>query len=240
MSIDDKNAEVDVDFDVGIDADDGAGDSFDGGDDSFVDADGDGGDGGDGEMDGESEAGDTEVSDATASVYKSSIGHINRAYNKLLPITILAAIIGLCFGILVVVAGVLLNGKVNFMFFIATPLFIYFFNALLGGGRDIRALIVFTIFSLASIYLSLIAGQSAFYPYYLNYPISTIPSVFVQLFGRLDTLPTVASAYVYTSVFTVMGVAVSAELLRRPPRLHGKHKKALPEADDTEDVVENS
>jgi len=132
--------------------------------------------------------------------------------SKLLPATLLAALIGLLLGSIPAVAGVLIANMIFYPLFAAAPLIMLLFNSLLGGERGARALIVFIVFSLLSAYLGAVACQVAFYVIRDSISVFRIPVIITMVFGISGVLPASASAYVYPLVFTALGVAVAAEL----------------------------
>ena len=136
------------------------------------------------------------------------------AYDGLLPISLLAGLIGLLLGPIPAIASVLITGKVFYPLFIAAPLIMWFFGSLLKGGRDVRAVIVTAAFSLAATYLTAVACQAALYTSFHEYPIFRIPVITALIFGRLGALPASASAYVYSLLFTALGVFLASELTR--------------------------
>jgi len=143
---------------------------------------------------------------------------IDPAYNRLLPVSLLAALIGLLLGPIPAVVGVLVAKIVFYPLFVVAPLLMYLFNKLLKGGRDIRALIVFAVFSLVSAYLAALTCQvTLFYLSDANITIFQIPIITTMVLGRLGALPASASAYVYPLLFTALGVAIAALLLRGKP-----------------------
>ena len=193
----DVDAAVDDDDTLVIDADDINDEGGDG-----VDSDGEDSEDGDSE----NEGGDGEDDG------KSSIR--NPAYNGLLPISLLAGLIGLILGPVLPILCALLFGKVFYPLFIVGPLLMYFFNSLLKGGRGLRALIVNAVFSLAGAYLAAAACQVALYTKFYNISAFQIPVITALVIGRSGVLPASASAYAYPLVFTALGVVISALLLR--------------------------
>ena len=145
---------------------------------------------------------------------KRSSTLINPAYNGLLPISLLAALIGMLLGPIPVIAIVLIAGSVFYPLFVVAPLLMYFFNSLLKGGRDIRALIVTAVFSFASAYMAALACQAAIYTSFRNFSVFQIPTITALIFGRSGALPASASAYVYPLIFTALGVVIAAEMMR--------------------------
>ena len=152
--------------------------------------------------------------DTSARRGEGSIFLIDPAYNKLLPVSLLAALIGLLLGSVPAIAFVLIANKVFYPFFVATPLFIYLFNSLLKGGRDIRALITTIVFSLLSSYLSAVTCQVALFVSTSRDSIFQIPVIPALVFGRRGVLPASASAYAYPLVFTILGIVIAGLLLR--------------------------
>ena len=140
--------------------------------------------------------------------------------NTLLPVTLLAALIGLLLGPILAVACVYITGRMFYPLFIAAPLLIYLFNLLLRGERGIRAIVVTVLFSLASAYLAALSQTAALYAILRNLAVLEIPSIIVLIFGRsdailtTDTLLASASAYIYPLVFTALGVVIAAMLLK--------------------------
>ena len=171
---------------------------------------------------------------------------IDPAYNGLLPISLLAGLIGLILGQIPSVlftsisdssivldnlysTGIIdLTSNIFYPLFVVSPLIICFFNFLLKGGRDIRALIVTAAFSLASAYLTILLCQTVtLYSIQsllgFNSTIFQVLETFIESFVALAyspiPIPVVASAYVYPLVFTALGVVVAALLYRSPARL---------------------
>jgi len=136
--------------------------------------------------------------------------------SRLLPASLLAALIGLLLGPIPAVAGVLVANRIFYPLFAAAPLFMYLFNSLLRGGRDSRTLIVTIVFSILSAYLGAVMCQVAFFVAGDGVSIFRIPAITAMVFGVSGILPESASAYVFPLVFTALGVAVAAELNRGP------------------------
>ena len=134
--------------------------------------------------------------------------------SKLLPASLLAALIGLLLGPIPAIAGVLVAKTILYPLFAAAPLFMFLFNSLLKGERGVRMLIVTIIFSLASAYLGAVTCQVAFYVINDGISVFRIPAITAMVIGVSGILPASASAYVYPLVFTALGVAVAAELMR--------------------------
>ena len=143
--------------------------------------------------------------------------YIDPAYNRLLPVSLLAALIGLLLGLIPAIVSVLIAKTVFYPLFVAAPLFMYLFNSLLKGGRDIRALIVTAVFSLISAYLTVLACRAALYVSYVKMPVIQIPVLTALIIGRAGALPLSASANVYPLIFTALGVVIAALLLRGKP-----------------------
>ena len=148
------------------------------------------------------------------------------AYNKLLPISLLAGLIGLVLGPIPAVAGALIFGRSLYPLFIAAPLLMHFFNKILKGGRDIRAVVIFSVFSLVCAYLTALLCLSASYSVVnsLNWSVFKILREALLLFGGFTYIPISlsASAYAYPLVFTALGVVLSALLM---------HSKQTPPCD---------
>ena len=152
--------------------------------------------------------------DVRESEDKRGLLFINPAYNKLLPATVLAALIGLLLGSIPAIAVTLILGKVFYPLFIVIPLLIYLFNKLLKGGRDGRALIVTIVFSLAGAYLTALACQATLYVLYYDISVLQIPVITALVINRPGVLPSSASSYAYPLIFTVLGIFIAAELFR--------------------------
>ena len=144
---------------------------------------------------------------------KIRVAYINHAYDGLLPVSLLAALIGALLGIIPATLLAYLTGILFYPFFIAAPLLAYLFNSLLKGGRDIRALVVTAVFSLACAYITALACQAALYTSAHNMSIFQILLLTGLELGESGVLPASASAYIYPLVFTVFGVAVVGVLL---------------------------
>jgi hypothetical protein len=139
---------------------------------------------------------------------------LNPLFNKLLPLSMLAALIGLLLGPVPSVLYTYFTGTVFYPLFVIAPLLAYLFNSLLKGGRDIRALIVISVFSLVSTYITLIACRATLLILMQDMSILRVPQLVVSAFGRRGMIPSSASAHVYPLVFTALGVCVAWELLR--------------------------
>ena len=137
---------------------------------------------------------------------------IEEKSNKLLPASLLAALIGSLLGPIPAIAGVLIAKMIFYPLFVAAPLLIFLLNSLLGGERGLRALIITILFSLLSAYIGAIACQVAFYVASDSISVFRIPLLTVMVFGRSGVLPALASAYVYPIVFAALGIAIAAEL----------------------------
>ena len=179
-----------------------------------------------------------------------AIFRIDPKYNKLLPISLLAGLIGLILGPIPSVVYVLISdsssifitgdvtGNTFYPFFMATPLIIFLFNSLFKGGRDVRALIVTAVFSLAGAYLTaLMSIMTTFYTIGFE---NTFFKIFTRVFeaiGRLDYLSITLnpSAYVYPLIFTALGVVIAAILNRSPGGIRSKSKKEEDAEDNEED-----
>ena len=141
---------------------------------------------------------------------------IDPAYKGLLPLSLTAAIAGLILGPIPSLACYLLIGKVFYPLFIAAPLLIYLFNSLLRGCRDIRAIIVTAVFSLAAAYLTLLYCESARYLLAVGESLYKIPSHTVMSLNRFDLVTKTASACVYPLLFTALDVVIASQLYRNP------------------------
>ena len=138
----------------------------------------------------------------------------NPVYNGLLPISLLAGLIGLLLGTIPAILSVFIAGKVFYPLYVAAPLIIYFFNKLLKGGCGVRATIVNAAFSFACAYLTMLSCQVALYTIARGIPVFHLPTITAMILGRSGVLPPSASAYAYPVVFTALGVIIAAELLR--------------------------
>lgn len=163
---------------------------------------------------------------------------IDHAYDGLLPVSLLAALIGALLGIIPATLLTYLTGIVFYPFFVAAPLLAYMFNSLLKGGRDIRAFIAISVFSLACAYTTALACQAALYISAHKMPIFEILLLTGLELGKSGVLPASASAYIYPLVFTVFGAAVSWELMRGLLRPTGEAEDidAYEDPDSSEDT----
>jgi hypothetical protein len=159
-----------------------------------------------------------------ASAKKRESLSLNPAYRGLLPISLLAALIGLILGPVPVFLCVFFTGRTFYPLYVAAPLIMYFFNSLLRGGRDIRMVVITAVFSLASAYLTILASLAALYTAAINTSIFQIPIYTSWIIGEPAALPKTASTIIYPLLFTALGIAITAELLRSP-------KKKLPAAE---------
>jgi len=151
----------------------------------------------------------------------------NPAYNRLLPISLLAGLIGLILGIIPVVLGMYVFNNLVYPLFVAAPLFMFLFNKLLKGGNDFRAIIVIAVFSLVSAYITIIACLATLYTAIQGLPALQMPVYAAMFLGAFPTSPTI---YLYTLIFTALGVCIAAELM-----LHA-NRKSLKASASTEDV----
>ena len=156
-----------------------------------------------------------------------------REYDGLLPVSVLAALIGALLGIITATVFAYLTGIIFYPLFLAAPLLIYLFNSLLKGGRDIRALISAAVFSLASAYLTALACHEALYTAAANISIFQIPLRTVVAIGDPDVIPASASAYIYPFLFTACGVAVIWALF------WGVRLRDLTPSDETDDEADD-
>ena len=145
---------------------------------------------------------------------KVSVPLINPAYNRQLPISLLAGLIGAILGPIPAVLLTYFTGAVFYPLFVVAPLLAYLFNKLLKGGRDIRALIAVGVFSLLSAYTTAVACRAALYVLSQKISVLEIPLLVALAFGRSGVIPDSASAYAYPLVFTALGLFVTWELLR--------------------------
>ena len=190
------------------------------------------------------------------SVSKVRIPLKNPAYNGLLPISLLAGLIGFLLGPIPAVLFTLLSDSSNIMvsgditsnifypLFVAAPLIIYLFNSLLKGGRDIRAIIVTAVFSLFSAYLTvLLCIVVTLYTAGVNLTVMQVLMEVTASIGRLDYLPIseFASAYAYPLIFTALGVVIAALLLRGKPSQRTEKDKTCEdtESNETEEPEES-
>ena len=156
----------------------------------------------------------SDEADTTASAkIKSRVTLTDSAYNKLLPFSLLAALIGVIIGPIPLLAGIFIGERVLLPLFIVTPLLTHLINKLLKGGRDIRALIVNAVFSLAGVYITALACQATFYLIMNELPLSQLPILIGLQFGSIESLPAV-STLIYPLIFTILGIAMSWELMR--------------------------
>ena len=162
----------------------------------------------------------------------------NPAYNGLLPISLLAGLIGLLLGTIPAILSVFIADKVFYPLYVAGPLIIYFFNKLLKGGSGVRAIIVNAAFSLACAYLTMMSCQAARVALYYKIPVFHLPTITALMLGRSGTLPLSASAYAYPVVFTALGVLIAAELLRAKDVKNRAAEIGIEEDDEDADEVE--
>ena len=163
---------------------------------------------------------------------------INTAYDGLLPVSVLAALIGAILGFIPAAIFTYLTGTIFYPLFLAAPLLAYLFNSLLKGGRDIRALISVAVLSLASAYITALSCQAAIYAAANNLSLFRIPLITILSIGDSDVIPASASAYLYPLIFTLFGVAVVWELFRGMKRvdLEPEDVDDVDDADDADDV----
>ena len=220
------------------DADESAGEGDYGEAEADADADESAGEGDHGEAG--ADAGADESTDESGG--KSRARFKDPAYNGLLPISLLAGLIGLILGVLPAILSVLILGKAFYPLFIAAPLLIYLFNSLLKGGRDIRAFIITAVFSFVCAYLTALAVQAALYTHNYNESAFQIPVLLAMVIDKPWVLPASASAYAYPLIFTALGVIIVAELLFVKPALKKSGDpdsdiSALEETDDPDSDV---
>ena len=191
----------------------------------------------------DAEDGESEADVAGESGVSKKMFFIDRSYDGLLPVSLLAALIGALLGLIPATLLAYLTGIVFYPFFVAAPLLAFLFNKLLKGGRDLRALISVAVFSLACSYVTALACQAAIYISAHNLPIFQIFLLTGLELGKSGVLPASASAYIYPLVFTVFGVALVWELLRgvKPrdaeqpePAEEDSDEDELPDADEVE------
>jgi hypothetical protein len=144
---------------------------------------------------------------------KGGVKFLDPVYNGLLPISLLAALMGAVLGPVPVVLFAYLTDIVFYPLFVVAPLLAYLFNLLLKGGRDIRAMIAATVFSLACAYITALACRAALYASLHSMSILDIPLITGLAIGEPGVIPSSASAYAYPLVFTALGLAVMWELL---------------------------
>ena len=176
---------------------------------------------------GEDESIDISSDDESAGKRKKKKGRkktgarlLDTAYNGLLPVSLLAALIGMILGPIPSVICILIVGKTFYPLFIAAPLLIYVFSALLKGGRDIRAIVITAVFSLAGAYLTAVSCEATYIAIEQRAFVLQIPLLIAMNLGSVDILPAFASAYIYPLIFTALGVVVAAQLLKgraKPP-----------------------
>ena len=167
---------------------------------------------------------------ATIVKTKSRVKLVDSAYNKLLPFSLLAALIGAIVGPVPLLAGIFISEKVFYPLFIIAPLLTHFINKLLKGGRDIRALIVNAVFSLVSTYTALLACQATIYLINNNLPLTQLPILIGLQLGGPDVMPEL-STLIYPVIFAILGIAMSWELMRGSRMV----KKTIVDEPDSED-----
>ena len=162
------------------------------------------------------------------------------AYNRLLPISLLAGLIGAIIGPIPAVLFTYFTGSVFYPLFVIAPLLACLFNSLLKGGRDIRALISIAVFSLLCAYITAIACRAALYILTQDISIFQIPLLVALAFGRSGVLPDSASAYAYPLVFTALGIVVTWEVLRAGSHgVQGAEDEAQEAEDGAQDADDN-
>ena len=166
------------------------------------------------DADSEDKSDDADNEDIMEKKEKVKLPRLDHAYDGLLSVSLLAALIGALLGLIPATLIAYLTGIVFYPLFIAAPLLAYVFNSLLKGGRDIRAWIAAAVFSLASAYMTALACHEALYTATHNLPIIQILLRTVIAIGDPGVIPSSASAYIYPLVFTACGLAVIWELFR--------------------------
>ena len=169
---------------------------------------------------------------------KVKLPFIAPEYDGLLPVSLLAALIGALLGIIPAAVFAYLTGIIFYPLFLAAPLLAYVFNSLLKGGRDIRAMIAAAVFSLASAYLTALACHEALNVAAAGMSILQIPLRTVVAIGDRGVIPSSASAYVYPLVFTLCGLAVIWELFRGARLVSGEQISDIVIDINTEDETE--
>jgi hypothetical protein len=127
---------------------------------------------------------------------------------------VLASLIGAILSPIPAVIGVYIIGRPFYPLFIAAPFIICLFLLLLKGWRDIRAVIVMSIFSLAGAYLTALSCYAAMYARAWGMSFTQIPILTVWSLAQPNNMPPSASAYLYPLLFSATGVLVAWELLR--------------------------
>jgi len=155
-----------------------------------------------------------EAEGKVSSDVKQRFRFIDPAYNKRVPHSILAALIGAFLGLFPATICAYLIKTAFYPLFLAAPLLALVFNRLFKGCRDTRTLIITAVFSLLSAYVTALACQIAIIVSYLGVTILQIPTLVVEALANPNILPMSTSAYVYPLVFTALGVAVIWELLQ--------------------------
>ena len=145
---------------------------------------------------------------------KIKLKPIDSAFTKLLPFSVIAALLGAIIGPIPLLAYIFIGNKILFPLFAVAPLLTHLLNKLFRGGRDVRTLIINIVFSFASAFMALIACQAVSDVIVDKAAISQIPRYFYFLFGTGNALPTTISGYTYPLIFTVLGIAMSWELMR--------------------------
>jgi len=134
-------------------------------------------------------------------------------YKGFLATSFVAALIGAVLGVIPVTLIAFATGMIFYPLFIAAPLLTYPFNSLLKGRRCVGSIIIATIFSVASAYVSAVACQAALYISAHSMSVFQIPLLTALALGKPGVIPATVSAYAYPLVFILFGLAITSELL---------------------------
>ena len=141
---------------------------------------------------------------------------VDPEYTRRMPFSVLAALLGAIFGLIPATLCAYFFETAFYPFFVAAPLLSYLLNKLFKGGRDIRTFFIIALLSFVSAYVTAQACQVARIVSFFSMSILRIPAFTIEAFVESVVLTDSFSAYLYPLLFTVLGIAVTWEFLRKP------------------------
>ena len=139
--------------------------------------------------------------------------------DALLPISIVGGLLGMLAGTLPAAVWVLIFGRSFAPMYTFLPLLIFLGIWVFKGCRDKRGFILACFLSAIGFYLTVLSCQAALDVIKYKMLFTNLPLVTATLIGSGEAFagPTFSSAYLFPTLFTILGVLLVYELMKHKP-----------------------